>query len=349
MNKKLLIFGGLGAGIILVLVILYSLLSEDPIEKKFREVSENSSLSVRQYNELEGIKWVRDQEGHLIIDGELSFDQIVALLRKKYGEHIDHPSIQVRMLEELMRYLQGKYPNDWISYLKEILSAAFPELASKLFQMSENLYKYSKFLKDHQFRASLMSAEDRDKYIWDERHKIFGEDADKIWSSEIANRSVNDTLKQIESMKGASMKERLDVFKDSLQKTYGETLPSVMDNRRQNFLDGFVTAVQEDLRGMSPSQRREALHEIREGMGLDDAAISRWDALDTERDQRWSNGQVYESQRKEIGSRYSGSEKEQKLDEIRRKLFGEEAETIKNEENSGYFRYQNAKQQYGIN
>lgn len=346
-NKKLLFLGG-GAAIILVAIAAFLIPGRDPVRKKFEELESKTSKYTPSESVLESIKMKDAGDGHLTYDGELTFDQTVALLRKKYGAKINHPLVQMRMLQELLRYLQKKYPSNWVEYLHELLGAAFPELAQKLFTMSKNLYLYDKFLNDTRDKATKMGDGDRDKFLWSKRYELFGSDADEIWAGEKKYNDVKTALNDIANNRTGTIKEKLSQFKDTLNKTYGDTLPSVMESRRQNLLDGFVGAVQTDLQSMTPADRREAMHDIRSSMGMDDAAITRWDALDAERDQRWSNGQIYTNERKQIISQYTGTDREQKLDDLRHKLFGDEADTIKSEEASGYFRF-DGKQQYGIN
>ncbi len=347
-SRKLLIIGGVVL-VVLTAILVLLLNRDDPVEEKFKELRETSmNAPTADENALRSIKWIDVGDGNFAIEGDLSYDQVVALLRKRYGGKLDHPLMQMRMLEELIRYLKKRYPKDWVVHLKEILQSAFPDMAARLFLMSEKMYKYDKFLLESRFRATLLNSDSRDKMLWDERHALFGEEADLLWGAEKRQRAVAATLKEIEGKKGAPIPERLDQFKQTLRETYGEQLPRVMENRRQNFLDGFVDAVQEDLQQMSPSQRTETLVSIRRAMGLDENAIERWRSLDDERDQRWSNGQLYTAERKEITSKYSGEEREKKLDEVRRRLFNDEADTIKNEEASGYFRFQE-KRKYGFN
>lgn len=127
-------------------------------------------------------------------------------------------------------------------------------------------------------------------------------------------------------------------YQAALQGAYGTALPGLMENHRQTYVNSFIDAVQEDLTGMNSGERTAFLRDIRETMGMDDAALSRWDKLDSDRDQRWSNGELYMQERKDLTANIP-EEREQKLDELRKKLFGEEAESIKNEESGGYFRF----------
>lgn len=347
LDKKVIIGGAVTALVLITALVLF-FSGQDPVKKRFESLEGKPVTSTADESVLDSIRWKDMGEGARAIEGELTFEQTVALLRKKYGATINHPLTQMRMLEELLKYLQKKYPDNWVEYLHEILGAAFPELANKLFTMSKNLYLYDKFLNGSKARAALMSDKDRNDLLWEKRRELFGSDADMIWAAEKKYADVQAALTSIASNKGTTVKEKVGQYREALQKTYGDQLPSIMENRRQNFVDGFVNVVQEDLQSMPPEERRETLREIRTTLGMDPLAISRWDELDKERDQRWSNGQVYMSERKQIMSSYSGDEREKKLDELRKRLFGDEGESIKNEEASGYYRFE-GKQQYGIN
>jgi hypothetical protein len=347
LDKKVIIGGGAAALVVIIGAMLF-FTGQDPVKKRFESLEGKPVSSTADDSVLDSLKWKDLGEGARIIEGELTFEQTVALLRKKYGATINHPLTQMRMLEELLKYLQKKYPDNWVEYLHEILGAAFPELANKLFVMSKNLYLYDKFLNESKTRASLMTDKDRGEFLWDKRRELFGSDADQIWAAEKQYNDVQTALAEIGANKNTSVKEKLGQYKEALQKSYGEQLPSIMENRRQNFVDSFVDVVQDDLHNMTSEQRREVLRDVRSTLGMDALALSRWDELDKERDQRWSNGSVYMAERKQIMSQYSGEEREKKLDEVRKKLFGEEGETIKNEEASGFYRFE-GKQQFGTN
>ena len=251
------------------------------------------------------------------------------------------------MLEKLIRDLKAKFGDRWIEVLQEILGMAFPGSESKLFRMSESLYKYEKYVEKNRNRMTGMSDTDRQKEIWKVRRELFGDSADEIWAAEKKQNAVNEVLKQIQDNKGAPVKEKLNQYNTGLKEVYGKELSSQLENRRQTFMESFLRVVQDDLTSMSPTERKDALKDIRKGMGMDSYALQRWEALDSLRDERWDNGEKYKAERQDIISKLSGVEKDRKLDEIRKKYYGEEAESVKNEEASGYFRYEQ-KRQFGI-
>src|SRR5688572_11198011 len=111
-----------GVGVVLILIIaLFFLLKGDPVEKTFADLR-NKPVPHRTINEnvLNDLKWKDLGEGSQSLE-DLSFDQMVALLRKKYADQLKFPYMRIRMLEELLRFLKQKYPDNWVQMLQEIL------------------------------------------------------------------------------------------------------------------------------------------------------------------------------------------------------------------------------------
>ncbi|HEX8821120.1 MAG TPA: hypothetical protein VF794_14420, partial [Archangium sp.] len=82
----------------------------------------------------------------------------------------------------------------------------------------------------------------------------------------------------------------------------------------------------------------------REEMGLDDEALKRWDELDKVRDTRWEVGSQYMSEREALAQQYSGAELETKLQELRTRYFADEAGTVAEEEETGFYRFSRPRQ-----
>ncbi|MCE9499452.1 MAG: hypothetical protein K8R21_02970 [Leptospira sp.] len=345
-NKKN-IFIGIGAVLILITGAFF-FTRTDPIEKKFKEL-ESRTLTATKLNEdiLDDSKYRTGPEGRIVYDGDLTPEQMALILRRKYGSKIENAGVQISMLEKLMRDLKAKFGDRWIEVLQEILGMAFPGLETKLFRMSESLYKYEKYVEKNRNRLTGMSDADRQKEIWKVRRELFGDSAEEMWAAEKKQSAVNEVLKQIQDNKSVPVKEKITQYSTGLKEIYGKEFSSQLENKRQTFMESFLRVVQDDLSSMSPTERKETLNEVRKGMGMDSFALKRWEALDSVRDERWDNGEKYKAERLDIISKFSGNEQERKLDDIRKKYYGAEAESVKNEEASGYFRYEQ-KRQYGI-
>jgi hypothetical protein len=187
-----------------------------------------------------------------------------------------------------------------------------------------------------------LSGEERRAAIWEARKRIFGKEAaESIWASELKGQAATDALQAADALEGASVSERLARYKEGLEDVYQEQAGPYLERHRQEVLDRFLDldSVQRDLSTLTPEERARSLREIRQGLGLSEEALQRWDTLDRERDTRWDSGARYMQEREALAKQYSGDALEQRLKEIRTRYFGGEAETIASEEQSGFFRF----------
>ncbi len=343
-QKKYLLYFGLIAFAALFISILVLKNSDDKNTKTYKSLLEsNKTYASRDLPEL-------PSNFDDIDFSNLTPEQIARIMIEKYGKNIDNARVQVALLEELMKDLPKLYPDNWVEKLHEILGIAFPEKALELFRLSEKLYAYNKFRENNISRLGLMSDADRKKEMWKERYRLFGDKADEIWAMEKKMQNVSEVLKRIEESPVGNVDAKLNTFKSTLKENFGKELPQILSKRQETLTEGFVMSVQKDLKTMTFDARKSTLRDIREAMGMDAAALNRWDALEDEREIRWQNQEKYIAMRKQLlGKKTSLSpEQEKELDTARKKFFGEEAEIIKNEEASGYYRSLEERN-YGIN
>jgi hypothetical protein len=292
-------------------------------------------------------RWERgpDQSlASLLQSGALSGDrdQLIAQLRARYGAHIHNPYIQMKMLEELIRYLQAQYPDRWREVLLDLVREAFPELYQAIAATLEHRLDYEQWMDENRNRLQAMSNEDRQAALWETRNRIFGADAaEQIWAAEIKNRAVTDALAAIDSHEGASIADRLSMYKQTIEDIHQEGADAYLHRHQHEAMNRFIglESVQRELSSMSGEERSQSLREIRKGMGLDDAALGRWDDLDRQRDERWQKGLAYMAERDALVGSHSGADLETRLDALRSRYFGAEAAVIAREEESGLFRF----------
>jgi hypothetical protein len=274
-------------------------------------------------------------------------DELVEHLQAEYGASIEHPSVQMRMLEKLMRYFQERYPDGWQEALLAAVRAAFPELYDEIAELLRDRLEYETWMKENQARMRTMPADERSEALRQKREELFGADvADELWASELKNRAVRDALATIDAQEGASVSDKLTMYRESLADIHGDQVDSFLERHRHQAMTQFfdLSSVQQALAGMDASQRRQTMREIRKGMGLDEDALARWDTLDQTRDQRWDQGARYMAERAALAETYSGDELEQRVHELRVRYFGDEAETIRSEEQGGFFRFERERQ-----
>ncbi|MDY7232020.1 lipase secretion chaperone [Hyalangium rubrum] len=280
-------------------------------------------------------------------DPEQDLDKLAAAVRSRYGTRLHEPYIQVKLLEELMRYFQKRSPDRWQEELLAFLKKAFPERYEELATMLRNRVDYEKWVKDNDAYLRGLNDRERRAAIWDTRNRLFGKEAaERIWASELKNHAIADTLAALDAKQDANLQQKLETYKQRLHEIHGEQTEAYLERHRQETMNRFLdlSSVQRELTGMSPEARSQSLRAIRQGMGLDEEALKRWDALDQTRDMRWQSGAAYMAERESLAKQLSGPALEAKLQELRARFFGAEAEVIGQEEASGFFRYDRPRQ-----
>jgi hypothetical protein len=347
-SRKKIIYGA--AAVVLIAIAAYfSLRNTDENLDLFSRLKKNPAT--RGFSEASVSKFAQNAVWGGDSDDALDFEQKIAYLRNRYGKNIGHAKVQIALIEALWRHCEKKHPDEWIQCVQEFLYASFPDYAAEIFRLFEKYYKYQEWLGENRDDLAGLSDADRKKKLWQKRNSLFGQDAsEEIFAAEIKNDRVLDTLEKIEKMPQGTVKDRVQKYKDSLAEIYSDSDGKVVERRQQEFMDKFLDleSVQGQLDVMPEAERKENLKEIRKAMGMDDAAVSRWDELDTVRDQRWSGASKYYQERESAEKSLKGEALEKKLDELRTKHFGAEGETIKSEEQSGYFRYKE-KRKWGQN
>jgi hypothetical protein len=277
--------------------------------------------------------------------------ELVAYLRARFGKHIASAYVQIQMLEKLMRHFQAKDPAGWEAALLAAIRAAFPERYAELAANLRHRLDYEAWLSRNKDRLAHLGERERREALWEERTRLFGEQAaGEIWASERKGQAVTDALAAIDARPDATVGDRLAQYRESLLETHQEHAETFLQNHRQEALSRFLAldSVQRELSSLSPAERAAALRDVRRGLGLDDAALERWDALDLERDRRWEVGRRYMAERAQLARQHAGEALEAHLQELRARYFGAEAATIAEEEEGGFFRFDRPRR-YGLN
>lgn len=262
-------------------------------------------------------------------------------LRERFAATIDNAHAQIKAIEQIVAYLMQRYPDDWRERVGPLLSLLFPGMAEELIAKFEKLMAHNDWLRDNREALLKMSPEDRRRALWDARRAAFGEQAEEIWAAELRGQRVQQELAAIEAAPGYSLEDKLSRYLGAVNEAYGEKAPQFIESRQTELMNRFldVTSVQDDLHRLPPAERAAALRQIRSSLGMDQEALKRWDELDRQRDQAWDTGQRYLQERERILAQVRGEEQAQQLRALQDQTFGEEAETIRSEEASGFQRF----------
>lgn len=288
------------------------------------------------------------------VAGLSGFDEreqaIILQLRKKYGGKLDGVPLRLEVIAHLRDLLQKMYPEDWQARLLRILAAAFPDLARDLVELFAKLTRYEEWLEKILPQMQFDHQAARQQAVWAKRLELFGDAAYAIWAYERREEKLRETLQSL-STSTAPFAEKSGRYLAALRDTYGEhVIGPNAPHRTQNmtrFLE--LQGIQKDLAALPAAERRTRLREFRSAMGLDEAALARWDALDTERDTVRAAGDTYMAERAGIDALPPGPERDAKLRALQDRLFGPaEATFIRNEEASGVYRFKTP-QTLGVN
>lgn len=265
----------------------------------------------------------------------------VAGIHQKFQPHIHIKHAQIRFLEQLISYLKAHYPDDWQSRIYAFIDEAFPELADALNNKFDSLQRYNEWLLADRDLLKAMSPEERRAALWAKRYSAFGTDAKQIWAAELKNIEIQNALSSVSDNGDMPVDQKLDTLITSINDAYGEQAESFIQSRRTELINKFlaVDTVQSELRALPTGDRRQTLREIREKLGMNNTALDRWEALDTQRDAAWESGTNYMAQREQILASYDGYEKTRELHTLQQQLFGAEAEIIRREEANGFYRF----------
>ncbi len=283
---------------------------------------------------------ISDEAGTEETDEELNQVVIVARLNDLFAGRMDHAGVQLQAIEKLIGYLKEIYPENWQAHVYEYLTLAFPERAAALYDNFHKLMDYKQWVANNYMILLGMKTNERKAFLWDKRKTFFGDDVEQIWEMEIKGEKLTRSLEQINETK-IPFNEKVNYYLVSIDSIYDNQAETYKQAYQQNMIDKFLTlkSVQADLQDMAPEERKENLADLRCAMGMDAAALNRWSELDDLREQRWENGRSYMQARADILNEPGGPDREYQLDQLRQTFFGEEAETIKNEETSGLFRF----------
>lgn len=288
------------------------------------------------------------------VDGLSGFDErekaIILQLRKKYGGMLEGIPLRLEVITNLRDLLRKLYPDDWQARLLRILAAAFPDLARDLVDLFARLLRYEEWLEKILPQQQFDSQAARQQAVWGKRVELFGDAAYAIWAYERREEKLRVTLQEL-STSAAPFAEKTKTYISALRETYGDSVigPNA-PHRTQNmarFLE--LPGIQQDLKSVPVAERKARLREFRAAMGLDEAALQRWDDLDSERDAVRATGDTYMAERAKLDALAPGPERDAQVRALQDRLFGPaEAVFLRNEEASGFYRFKTP-QTLGVN
>jgi hypothetical protein len=267
--------------------------------------------------------------------------ETVEYLRELFGQTINNKRTQIKAIEKLLEYLMKNYPDDWKQRVQALLAQAFPGMADQLYAAYQNMTAYNDWLRAHQEELSQMDPRDKRAALRAAQQQFFGADAAEIWEESLRHDRIFDAMDAINQATDLTVDDKLKTYLGAINETYGQEAPAFLDKRQTELMTNFLTlpSVQADLQEMSPASREQQLDQIRAAMGMDEEARQRWKDLDSARNEAWDEGQDYMQKRDEIVKSVPADQQAARLDDLRRQFFGDQADIVRSEEDSGFFRF----------
>lgn len=290
------------------------------------------------------------QQGEIPEDKLALYVSVKNQINSRYADRLNIPYWRVKLLNDLIGLFQEKYPNNWLAELEAFIRHMFPEFADDLISKLHALLEYMTWVDNLKLTMQFSSMEERQAALWDKRLALFGEDAYDIWEAALKNEQLQEKLKQVNDHVG-SFNERAEIYMDSLKEVFGEEIIGEEAPHKTQMMTKFLELenVQGELSNLPEEERYSQLREFRQSMGMNKEALDRWDQLDQERIELWSNAERYVAEREALKSQYQGEEFNDQLWKLQVEIFGEtEASYIQKEERSGYYRFEK-QQKYGLN
>ena len=280
---------------------------------------------------------------------QTQLSELATAMRLQFGDRLTHPMGKLEMVADLRNWFMANYPNDWREMLAAFLQREFPDMAEKLVAMLDAIIEYEDFGQSLDL-SQFTSSEDLNQYMWDKRLQLFGEDAEEIWADEIKKQQMQKAVVALGEVAG-NFAELQQQYIDTRIEIFGDTIFADQSSHLPDMLNEFLQLdnVQSELTDMSSRDRKTALRSLRTNLGMDEAALTRWEALDERRETAWSLGAEYMSRRSQLESQFAGDELIHQIYELQEELFSEALVVhIRNEESTGFFRY-SRKQTIGLN
>ncbi|BFM17119.1 hypothetical protein R50073_33020 [Maricurvus nonylphenolicus] len=268
--------------------------------------------------------------------------KLAVFYQDRYSPRLSAPYWQVKMLEKLVSDFRQHYPDNWFNQLQVFLQAAFPDNYLVLLNRLEDFLAYDTWLENLSL-VEFKHASERQEAIWQARLMIFGEDACQIWPQEHQEQQFAEAIAQLEDNHEQTVGDSFSAYLNAYEQTLGQQANIENDGDRGKLLTRFLSlqSVQQDLEALDTELRLATLTQLRKDVGMSDAAIARWQALDKRREDQRQQGTTYLQAVEKIRFSVTPDQVQQERARIRREIFGEQvAERIEQEEAAGYFRFQ---------
>jgi len=286
-------------------------------------------------------------------DLDIFESELIAKLKSTYGARIQELNVQAGLIK-VKKYVLKYDPLEGIERFSRIIYAAFPNYAASILSIIERLEIYNDWIIENQTMLTELSTIAQQGTIWEKRRELFGEDAEIIWSEELAELSnkqtkMHDIFSQLDQSTGMSIDETLYQLRTAISENHEGSIQALSSNGGKVAHAFFnLESVQETLKSLSPDDRQIEINKVRKELGYSEEQISKQQEKDEKRNEQWDNGLLYMSERTALLESTSEADLPEALAVLQEKYFKLDAITIQKEEESEFWRFKRPRK-YGNN
>jgi len=279
--------------------------------------------------------------------------ELVAKLKVTYGARIQALNIQASLIT-VKKYVLKYDPLEGVERFSRIIHTAFPDYAESILSIIERLEIYNDWMAENQTMLIELTSTVQQGMIWEKRRELFGDDAEIIWSEELAELSQKQTkmhgiFSQLDQSTGMSIDETLYQLRTAISENHDGSIQALSSNGGKVAHAFFnLESVQKTLKSLPPEERQFEINKVRKELGYTEEQISKQQKKDEKRNKRWDNGLNYMSARTTLIETTSDADLPEALLVLREKYFQLDATTIQKEEESDFWRFKRPRK-YGNN
>jgi len=279
--------------------------------------------------------------------------ELVAKLKVTYGARIQALNIQASLIT-VKKYVLKYDPLEGVERFSRIIHTAFPDYAESILSIIERLEIYNDWMLENQTMLIELTSTVQQGMVWEKRRELFGDDAEIIWSEELAELSqkqtkMHDIFSQLDQSTGMTIDETLYQLRTAISENHDGSIQALSSNGGKVAHAFFnLESVQKTLKSLPPEERQFEINKVRKELGYTEEQISKQQKKDEKRNERWDNGLNYMSARTTLIETTSEADLPEALLVLREKYFQQDAITIQKEEESDFWRFKRPRK-YGNN
>ncbi|KJG15159.1 hypothetical protein C0W38_12805 [Photobacterium angustum] len=313
---------------------------------KTSNVDKNKNFNYERVNKKEKTKKFSTEE-------EKYITYQVENLKSSLGSLIKNVKVQSELWDFKQEVINNFNVNG-NAIFNRIISLSFPMYEQSILKLMNSMDIYNKWLFENLSLLNNLNGIESQKLLWQERYKIFKEDAELIWDPNTTALNtkkslVVKTISLLDKSTDIEFEDRLFIIKNSIENLELSTQESNTQSKtiiEQVFFN--LESVQKEMQLLTPQERAEKIANARREIGFTEDQVALAAEQDAEKSARWDIGMKYMKEREQLLRDVPKANLKQKLKMLRTKYFGDSADTYDKEEKRGFYRFERQRI-YGVN